>query len=195
MLRLYVPTSGSITIAKTNVLKVHSNELLEKIKIVPQDNELINTSIFENLSIVSREKISKNQAYHALQQAAALEFVKRLPQGIDTLVGPEGVKLSGGEKQRICLARALLTKPEILVLDEATSNLDVITERKVYEELQKLPKAITIIAITHRISSMYLFDRVMVMHQGKIVGEGTHEELMRNNSYYQLLWKSTKHVN
>lgn len=194
LLRLYEPDTGNVTLGGVDLSDIRSKNLFEKIKIVPQDNELINSSVFDNLFVAANGTITRTNAYSALRKAAADEFVKQLSEKIDTHVGPDGVKLSGGEKQRICLARALLTNPEILVLDEATSHLDVITERSVYEELRKLPKAVTIVAITHRISSVYLFDRVLVMNKGQLVGDGTHAELLKNNSYYKKLWKSAKKV-
>jgi subfamily B ATP-binding cassette protein MsbA len=128
----------------------------------------------------------------SLKNAAAWDFIKKLPKKLETHVGPDGVKISGGEKQRICIARALLANPDIVVLDEATSNLDVVTERKVHEALHNLPKKVTLIAITHRVSSVHLFDRVIVMHAGKVVGEGTHRQLLSNRYYRKLQEASRK---
>jgi len=193
LLKLYLPQAGQILFNETPIAAATTREVTSRIKIVPQENELINTSVYHNLQIAAQGKLTREQAIAVLRQAASETFVKKLPQGIDTLVGPEGIKLSGGEKQRICLARALVSKPELLVLDEATSHLDVVTEREVYEHLKKLSRAVTVLAITHRVSSMYLFDRILVMSHGELVGDGTHTELLRTNKYYQKLWKSGKH--
>jgi len=189
LLRLYEPQQGTITIGNTPVNQIASKELFGHIRIVPQENELINTTIYENLAIVN-SPLPRKKALTLLQNMQLSHFLKHLPNGIDTIVGPDGIRVSGGEKQRICLARAILTQPEVLLLDEATSHLDVITEKRIYEQLAKLPKKTTVIAIIHRISSVYLFDRVIVMNQGKVVGQGTHTELLKANHYYQELWKT-----
>ena len=112
-----------------------------------------------------------------------------MPKRLATIVGPNGVKLSGGEKQRICLARALLSDPEIIVLDEATSHLDVIAEKQIYESLKQLPKKTTLIAITHRIASAAAFKKIIVMHNGRIEGVGSHQQLLKNK-YYAKLWRA-----
>lgn len=192
LLRLYLPTSGSITVGDVDIRDIHSDDLYEMIKIVPQENELINTTIYENLQMTSLRRVSREEIRKALKNAAAWDFVRKLPERMKTHVGPDGVKISGGEKQRLCIARALLTKPDIVVLDEATSNLDVRTEKKVHEALHDLSKDITLIAITHRISSVHLFDRIIVMHNGRVAGEGTHRSLLRTNRYYRKLQEVAK---
>ena len=143
------------------------------------------------------ERVSKTlieQINNLSDIATAFSSFAKMPKGVQTLVGPNGVRVSGGEKQRLCIARALLSKPEVLVLDEATSHLDVLTEKKVHDELHNLSEKQTVIAITHRISSMYLFDRIIVLDHGKIVGEGTHANLLKSNKYYQKLWRQSKKV-
>jgi ABC-type bacteriocin/lantibiotic exporter with double-glycine peptidase domain len=192
LVRLYLPKQGDINIGDVSVRDIHSEDLYKMIKIVPQENELINASIYENLQLATNKNVKKQEMIDSLKSSAAFEFVNKLPKKLKTVVGPEGVKISGGEKQRLCIARALLSKPQILVLDEATSNLDVITEKKVHEALHDLSKDITLIAITHRISSVYLFDRIIVMHEGRVVGEGTHKQLLKNNKYYQKLQEANK---
>jgi|GEM_PF-3711889 len=194
LFRMYDPDSGEIKIGKTNIRKTRFSELYELMKIVPQENELINATVYENLKLGTSRRVSRQEILKALKQSRSTDFIKRLPKKLDSLVGPNGVRLSGGEKQRLCIARALLSNPEVLVFDEATSNLDVLTEKKIHDELHNLSKDQTVIAITHRISSMYLFDRIIIIDKGKIVGEGTHTELLGSNKYYQRLWKRSKHV-
>lgn len=194
LLRMYDPENGKIKIGDVGVNEIKSDDLYRLIKIVPQENELIDTTIYDNLKLGTSKVVSKGEIIESLKKAQAFDFVKKLPRGINTLVGSNGIKLSGGEKQRICIARALLSKPEVLILDEATSHLDVLTEKKVHDELHKLSKDQTVLAITHRISSMYLFDRILVLNQGKIVGEGTHDYLLKTNKVYQSLWKQSKKI-
>lgn len=192
LFRMYLPQKGEVKIGKVGIKDVKSEDLYELMKMVPQENELINTTIYDNLKLGSSKRITKEQMIDALKKSESYDFVNGLPKKLKTLVGPNGIRVSGGEKQRLCIARALLSEPEVLVLDEATSHLDVLTEKKIHDELHNLEKDQTVIAITHRISSMYLFDRIIVMDDGKIVGEGKHNELLRTNPYYQKLWRQSK---
>jgi len=144
------------------------------------------------LKIASNNNVSKQDALRVLQQSSSIDFVNKMPKGINTLIGPNGMKISGGEKQRLCIARALISNPQVLILDEASSHLDVITEKKIHETLRSLPSEITIIAVTHRISSLNLFDRIIVMDKGKIVGDGTHNTLLRTNKIYKQLYEVSK---
>jgi len=194
LLRMYDPLLGEIKIGDIPLSEIKSEDIYDLMKIVPQENELIDTTIYENLRLGTSENVTKKEILDSLKNAQAIDFVNKLPRGINTLVGTNGVRLSGGEKQRICIARALLSNPKILILDEATSHLDVLTERKVHNALHNLGGDKTIIAITHRISSMYLFDRIIVLNNGKIAGEGTHEELLGLNKIYQELWKQSKKI-
>ena len=194
LFRMYLPQEGSMKIGEVEIKDVKSEDLYELMKMVPQENELINTSIYDNLKLGSSKRTSKEEMIAALKKSESYDFVNGLPKKLQTLVGPNGIRVSGGEKQRLCIARALLSEPEVLVLDEATSHLDVLTEKKIHDELHNLSENQTVIAITHRISSMYLFDRIIVMDQGKIVGEGTHSKLLATNPYYQKLWRQSKKV-
>jgi ATP-binding cassette, subfamily B, bacterial len=192
LFKMYLPNQGKIKIGKTDIRDVNSLDLYKVMKIVPQENELINATIYENLKFGAPKVVSREEIIDSLKKSHAWEFVKKLPKKMNTLVGPNGIKLSGGEKQRLCIARALLSKPELLVLDEATAHLDVLTEKKIHDSLHNLGENQTVIAITHRISSMYLFDRILVIDKGKIVGEGKHNKLLNSNKYYQKLWKQSK---
>jgi ABC-type multidrug transport system fused ATPase/permease subunit len=189
LLRLYLPTKGKIFLGKTNILDVMSEELYECIKVVPQDDELLNCTLLQNLQFATSRQIREEDAIEALKKGDAWDFVKELPDKLNSMIGPGGVRLSGGETQRICIARALISCPSVIVLDEATSSLDVVTEQKVHATMAQMAKDTTVIAVTHRISSLYLFDRVLVMHKGKVVGEGTHDELLASNPHYQNLQK------
>jgi len=192
IMKLYLPNKGSIKIGDININNIPSEVLYNLIKIVPQENELMNASILENLKIASNNNVSKQDALRVLQQSSSIDFVNKMPKGINTLIGPNGMKISGGEKQRLCIARALISNPQVLILDEASSHLDVITEKKIHETLRSLPSEITIIAVTHRISSLNLFDRIIVMDKGKIVGDGTHNTLLRTNKIYKQLYEVSK---
>jgi len=193
LFRMYDPDKGRIKIGDVNIKEVKSEDLYKIMKMVPQENELINATIYDNLKLGKSQKVNSKEILEVLNQAHATEFINKLPRKIFARVGPNGIKLSGGEKQRLCIARALLSKPEVLVLDEATSQLDVLTEKKVHTSLHNLGKDQTVIAITHRISSLYLFDRIIAIKDGKIVGEGTHNTLLRN-PYYRKLWKQSKKI-
>ncbi len=187
LLRLYAPQSGSIKIGRANVANIPPNELLDKIKIVPQENELLDDTIFENIEIAAKEKVGENALKEALKQASALEFVENLPKKLQTIVGPDGMKLSGGEKQRICIARALISKPEILILDEATSNLDLKNEKEIHNAITNLSKDITVLAITHRITALENFDKIILLDEGKLIITGKEDELKKNPIYQSLI--------
>lgn len=193
LLKCYIPQKGNVFIGGVNINDVSFKNLYKIVKVVPQHNELINTTIKENFELTVDKKVGEKEIINALKNSASYDFVFKLSNGINTVVGAHGQAFSGGEKQRICIARALLSNPEILVLDEATASLDVITEKKIYEKISKLSK--TIISITHRIESLHYFDRIVVMHDGKIVGEGTHNELIRSNIYYKKLKEAQKKEN
>jgi ATP-binding cassette, subfamily B, bacterial len=192
LFRMYLPDEGHIKIGESKISEIHSKDLYNLMKIVPQENELINATVYENLKFGTSRKVSREEVIDSLRKSHSADFVKKMPKKINTLVGPNGIKLSGGEKQRIAIARALLSKPEVLVLDEATAHLDVLTEKKIHDSIHKLDRNQTVIAITHRISSMYLFDRILVLDKGRIVGEGTHSKLLKTNSHYQKLWRQSK---
>lgn len=148
------------------------------ISYVPQEPFLFNTSVRENLSLVKSDA-TEEQIWEALDFSSAAEFVRKLPQGLDTLIGDRGIKLSGGERQRLVLARAILRKPSILVLDEATSSLDTENEAKIKEAIEKLKGKMTIIVIAHRLSTIRNADQVIVLDQGNIAQQGDFTQLAR----------------
>jgi ATP-binding cassette subfamily B protein len=133
---------------------------------------------------------SDEEVEEAAKLAHAHEFIVKLPQGYDSLVGERGVKLSGGQRQRIAIARAILKNAPILVLDEATSQLDSVTEEYIQESLHKLMEGKTVIVIAHRLSTLLHMDRILVFDEGKIVEDGNHEQLLAINGIYKVLWNA-----
>ncbi|MFT4412553.1 ABC transporter ATP-binding protein [Fredinandcohnia humi] len=153
--------------------------LRQSISYVPQDPFLFNESIRENLLIINKNA-SEEELWEALEFSSAAEFVRKLPQGIDTLIGDRGIRLSGGERQRIVLARAILRNPSILVLDEATSALDTENESKIQEAIERLKGKMTIIVIAHRLSTIRNADQVIVLDQGEVIQQGGFNQLARD---------------
>ena len=155
--------------------------------IVTQDSILFNDTIKNNL-LLGKEDATEDEVLEALKIANAWEFVKELPQGINTNIGDSGGKLSGGQKQRISIARAVLKNPPIMILDEATSALDTESERLVQEALENMMKNRTSVVIAHRLSTIQNADHIIVMKQGKIVEQGKHQELLdKKEVYYSLV--------
>ena len=186
--RFYETNNGKILIDDQDVSLVTQNSLREAISIVPQDTVLFNESIYYNLQYgcpqAGREDIVK-----AAKLAHIYDFIESLPDKWDTVVGERGLKLSGGEKQRVAIARAILKKPKILVFDEATSSLDSKTEKAIQSTLQEIAKDHTTLVIAHRLSTVVDADRILVMDQGRVVEQGTHEELSVSGGLYAHMWE------
>lgn len=182
--RFYEITGGEISIDGVKVTELNKKALREIIGYVSQDNFLFNGSVRENLEIAKEGGATEEELWRALSVAQAESFVKALPEGLDTTVGERGVKLSGGEKQRLAIARAVLKDPPILVLDEATASVDNETEELIQTALKKLLKNRTAIVIAHRLSTIKSADKIYVLHQGQAVEEGTHEELLTKGGLY-----------
>lgn len=180
--------SGDILIDEQNIYDVNQKSLRENISYVPQESLLFHRSLFENIAY-AKEGATKEEVYEASRLARADEFIKELPEGYDTLVGERGVKLSGGQRQRIAIARAILKNAPILILDEATSSLDSQVEKYIQEGFLELMKNKTAIVIAHRLSTIKHLDRIIVLDQGKIVEDGTHSKLIKQNGLYARLWK------
>lgn len=166
------PEKGEIFIDGKALEEDQISSLRRSVSYVPQDPFLFNTTIRENLLLVE-ENACEEKMWEALEFSSAAEFVRKLPKGIDTHIGDQGIKLSGGERQRLVLARAILRKPSILVLDEATSSLDVENERKIQEAIDRLKGKMTIIVIAHRLSTIRNADQVIVLDEGKVIQEGS----------------------
>jgi subfamily B ATP-binding cassette protein MsbA len=186
--RFYDPTSGSIEIDGIDIRRLSLKSLREEIGLVTQEIILFNDTIFNNIAY-GRSKISRKQVVKVSKAANAHCFIEKLPNGYDTIIGERGESLSGGEKQRISIARALLKDPPILILDEATSALDAESQSQVQEAILKLMKGRTTIVIAHRMSTIRNADLIYVIDKKTIVGCGKHDELLRKNGIYKKLCK------
>ena len=185
LVRYFDVIKGKVTVGGENVKEVRQESLRAKIAVIPQDTALFNRTIMENIRY-GNINASDKEVVEAAKQAYADEFIKELPNGYDSKVGERGVMLSGGERQRIAIARAILKNAPILILDEATSSLDSDSEQFIQKSLKKLMKGKTVIAIAHRLSTLKEMDRLVVMDKGKIIEEGSHEELLKcKGAYYK----------
>ncbi|MDB5195273.1 MAG: hypothetical protein JWO84_457 [Parcubacteria group bacterium] len=187
LLRLYDLKDGAIKIDNLDIRHVTQKTLRESISFVPQEPVLFHRTLHENIAY-GRQDASLEEIIEAAKKAHAHEFISTLPLGYDTFVGERGVKLSGGERQRVAIARAILKNAPILVLDEATSSLDSESEHLIQEALDTLMGGKTVIVIAHRLSTIMKMDRIVVMEQGSIVAQGTHEELLAQAGLYKKLW-------
>ena len=188
LLRFDDITSGSLTIDGQEIRDCSQTSLREAVAYVPQEPLLFHRSLRENIAY-GKLDATDAEIRRAASQAYALEFIEKLPQGLDTIVGERGVKLSGGQRQRIAIARAILKDAPILVLDEATSALDSESEMLIQRALEKLMKGRTSIVIAHRLSTIAKLDRIVVVSEGKIAEDGTHDALLAKKGIYEKLWR------
>ena len=188
--RFYEPTSGRIMIDDTPLAEISKEWLRDQMGYVTQDNFLFNTSLRENLRLAKGDA-SDEELWAALESANAAEFVRDLPDQLDTVAGERGIRFSGGEKQRLSIARALLKNPPLLLLDEATSALDNRTERMVQQALENLRSDRTCFVIAHRLSTVQKAHLICVLDQGKLVEAGTHERLLAQGGVYRKLCEAT----
>ena len=187
LFRFYEVTDGAIKIGQQNIQDVTMHSLRKSIGIVPQDTVLFNDTLLYNVQY-GRPDASMYDVLKAIKMANLEEFVERLPEGLETRVGERGLKLSGGEKQRVAIARTILKNPDILILDEATSSLDSKTERDIQDALNSVAKNRTTLVIAHRLSTIVDADNIVVLDQGTVIESGTHQELLKKNGTYQKLW-------
>jgi len=187
--RFYSPQKGKILIDGIDIEKVGLKSLREQIAMVPQEITLFNDTVISNIRY-GRIGATDKEVVEAAKQANAHEFIEKFPKKYNQLVGERGIKLSTGQKQRVAIARALLRNPRILILDEATSSQDSISEKLIHEALDKLIKGRTTLIIAHRLSTIKNADRILVIDNGKIVEEGKHDELILKDGHYKKLYSA-----
>jgi ATP-binding cassette subfamily B protein len=188
LFRFYDVDSGSISIDEQNINSVTQSSLRDNIGIVPQDTVLFNHSIEHNIRYAKLDA-SEEEIHQAARHANIHDFIISLPQGYDTVVGERGLKLSGGEKQRIAIARVILKNPRILVFDEATSSLDSHSEQLILESLKQVAEKHTTLVIAHRLSTIIDADNIIVLDKGSVVEAGSHQQLLDKGGLYAHLWE------
>ncbi len=189
LFRFYDPDSGSVSIDGQNIAEVTQDSLRQAIGIVPQDTVLFNDTLFENVRY-GKPTASDAEVNEAIRLAHLDNFISHLPDGHDTLVGERGLKLSGGEKQRVAIARTLLKRPPILVFDEATSSLDSQSERAILEALREISSGHSSLVIAHRLSTIVDADSILVLRDGMLVEQGSHDKLLAQGGAYTELWQA-----
>ena len=188
ILRFFSLEKGRILIDGQDIASVTLESLRSKVALIPQDPILFHRTLEDNIRY-GRVEASQKEVVEAAKLAHCDEFIQKCPDGYATLVGERGTKLSGGERQRIAIARAMLTAAPILILDEATSALDSVTERYIQDSLEKLMQNRTTLVIAHRLSTLAKMDRILVFDQGKVVEEGSHEQLLSKEGHYARMWR------
>jgi ATP-binding cassette subfamily B protein len=187
ILRNYEPQSGQILIDDQNIADATQDSLHQQVSLIPQDPSLFHRSLKDNIAY-GRLDVDDEAIREAARQAHADRFISEMEDGYDSLVGERGVKLSGGQRQRIAIARVMLKDAPILILDEATSSLDSVTEKTIQDNLDSAMGRKTVIAIAHRLSTIAHLDRILVFDQGRIVEDGSHQSLLAREGFYHRLW-------
>ena len=185
--RFYTPGQGKIAWAGKDVRDYELHTWRRNIGYIPQDTQLLSGSIRDNITQGVAGEVTQAQLEDAARKADILDYIQSLPQGFDTDVGENGAKLSGGQKQRIAIARALLMDARILVLDEATSNLDAESEYHIEQTLKEVGKGRTVLMVAHRMDTVRHADKIVVMENSRVSAQGTHEELMSGSPLYRRL--------
>ena len=182
--RIYDPYEGNVLIDNQNLSKINLSSLRKQISIVDQNTTLFDDTVFNNIKYAQPDA-NKDEIYEAARLSMSDEFINKLENGFETKIGENGVKLSGGEKQRLSIARAFLKKSKIILLDEATSSLDSETEEKIQKAIDKLTHEKTTIVIAHRLSTILNSDKIYVIEEGKIIDSGVHEDLLIKSDAYK----------
>lgn len=190
-MRFWEYETGIISLGGVDIRNLAPEELRARIGVVTQNTYLFNTTIRENL-LLARRSATEQELIQAAQNAQIHEFISGLPDGYETRIGELGLNLSGGERQRLAIARAFLKNAPILILDEATANLDAVTERDVMHAVHSLMQGRTTLIITHRLVGLEAVDAIVVLNQGKIVERGTHASLLASRSSYHQLYTSQR---
>lgn len=185
--RFYEIDSGKITLDGVSISNYTLNNLREQCAIVSQQVHLFNDTVANNIAYAAKDKFSREQIIEAAKAAYAMEFIEKMPQGLDTIIGENGVNLSGGQRQRLAIARALLRNSPVLVLDEATSALDTESERAIQAALDELQKDRTVLVIAHRLSTIEKADEILVVDHGEIIERGSHQALLEKDGAYKQL--------
>jgi ATP-binding cassette, subfamily B, heavy metal transporter len=188
LFRFYDVTSGAVRIDGQDLRDVTQASLHAHIGVVPQDTVLFNDTIRYNIAY-GKANATEEDIVAAAKAARIHDFVVRLPEGYETKVGERGLKLSGGEKQRVGIARTLLKNPPILILDEATSALDTQTERSIQESLAEMGQGRSVITIAHRLSTIADADQILVLDEGQVIERGLHDELLEQGGVYAAMWQ------
>jgi len=191
LFKFYDPKEGNIFINNTNINKISQNSLRKIIGVVPQDTVLFNDTIYYNIAY-GNTGATREEVVSAAQNADIHDFITILPDGYETIVGERGLKLSGGEKQRVAIARTILKNPKIFFFDEATSALDTSTEKEIQKNLENVSKGKTTLIIAHRLSTAANADNIIVLDQGAIIEQGTHESLLLEKGKYFEMWGKQK---
>src|SRR5262249_42951053 len=189
LVRLIEPDAGVILLDGVPIRDLSLAELRRAIAVVPQDTVLFNDTIGYNIAF-GKAGSTQAEVEHAARLAHLHDFIMSLPEGYDTKVGERGVKLSGGEKQRVSIARAAIKRPRIYVFDEATSSLDSNTEREILRNLREISRFSTTVVIAHRLSTVVHADEIVVLEHGTIIERGMHSSLLRQNGRYAALWEA-----
>jgi ATP-binding cassette subfamily B protein len=188
LFRFYDATGGRILVDGQDIRQVSQHSLRQQIGVVPQDTVLFNDTLYYNLAY-GRPDAGREEVVEAARFAQLDRFITSLPDGYDTMVGERGLKLSGGEKQRVGIARMLLKNPRILILDEATSSLDTLTEKEIQARLSELAANRTTLIIAHRLSTIVDADQILVLAGGRIIEQGRHAQLLAADGQYAQMWR------